>query len=169
MESSESANQEKISGYCIEPGVSVKCVKLTRQHILDNLPYYEESQSYADIYIICPPAIRELYDEEVLLTKVDHPTRVLVCSTEGGFVHIARHIGPDVVILGQEYLKASEQLRGWLLPGDTDSRMGRANYLREFQPRPVRHCLRWQHCIGQLDDWPKARKCNIAWREILGW
>ena len=57
------------------------------------------------------------YDEEKLLKKVQHRTRVLVSSTEGGFVHIARHISSDVVVLGQEYSWTLEHLRGWLFPG----------------------------------------------------
>ena len=61
--------------------------------------------------------MRERYDEEKLQKKVQHPTRVLVSSTEGGFVHIVRHISPDVAILGHEYSWALDQLRGWLFPG----------------------------------------------------
>lgn len=52
------------------------------------------------------------YDETELLKKVKHSTRILQCSTEDGLVHIAKHISSDVVILGQEYSWAVEQLRG---------------------------------------------------------
>ena len=87
---------------------------LTWQHILDNLPSYEDS-NYVEPYIICPPAIRGHYDDNELLKKVQHPTQILVCSTESGFVYIARHIDPEVVILGQEYFWALEQLQRTLL------------------------------------------------------
>ena len=46
------------------------------------------------------------------MNKVEHPTRVLSCATEQGIVHIAKHIGADVVLLDQEYLWAVEQVKG---------------------------------------------------------
>lgn len=115
MEWTECSNEEKIGGSSIKPGMLVNVSKLTCQHILNKLPSYEESQSYADIYIISPPAIQGQYDEKDLLKKVKHSTRVLYCSTDEGLVHITKHISSDVVILGQEYSWALEQLRGLLV------------------------------------------------------
>ena len=82
------------------------------QHILRLLPSYEESQSYADLYVICPPTVQVSYDDSELRKCLSHESRLLHCSTKEGLVHIAKHIGSDVVILGEEYSWAVENLRG---------------------------------------------------------
>jgi hypothetical protein len=86
------------------------------QHILTLLPSYEESQSYADLYVICPPTVQASYDDPELRKCLSHESRLLHCSTREGLVHIAKHIGSDVVILGEEYSWAVEKLRGSLIP-----------------------------------------------------
>jgi len=83
------------------------------QHILKLLPSFEESQSYADLYVICPPTVQASYDDPELRKCLSHESRLLHCSTKEGLVHIAKHIGSDVVILGEEYSWAVEKLRGW--------------------------------------------------------
>ena len=82
------------------------------QRILGLLPSYEESQSYADLYVICPPSVQASYDDPRLRKCLSHESRLLHCSTKEGLVHIAKHIGSDVVILGEEYSWAVDQLRG---------------------------------------------------------
>jgi hypothetical protein len=44
--------------------------------------------------------------------KVEHSTRLVSCATEQGIVHIARHIGADMVLLDQENSWAVEQVKG---------------------------------------------------------
>lgn len=85
---------------------------LLLQNILRLLPSYEESQSYADLYLICPPTVKVSYDDSELRRCLSHESRLLHCSTKEGLVHIAKHIGSDVVILGREYSWAVEKLRG---------------------------------------------------------
>ena len=85
------------------------------QHILRLLPSYEESQSYVDLYVICPPTVQASYDDPELRKCLSHESRILHCSTREGLVHIAKHIGSDVVILGEEYSWAVEKLRGSLI------------------------------------------------------
>jgi len=72
---------------------------------------------YADVYLICPPATHGLLEELEVVKKVEHETRVLRCATEQGIVHIARHMGADIVLLGHEDLAAVEQVRGMFISG----------------------------------------------------
>jgi hypothetical protein len=72
---------------------------------------------YADVYLICPPATHGLVVD--VMGKVEHETRVLRCATEQGIVHIARHIGADIILLGQEYLSIVEQVKGMFM-GEVD-------------------------------------------------
>ncbi len=52
-----------------------------------------------------------------MVTKVEHDTRVVRCATEQGIVHIARHMGADIVLLGREDLSAVEQVKGMFMSG----------------------------------------------------
>lgn len=72
---------------------------------------------YADVYLICPPATHGLLEELEVVKKVEHETRVVRCATEQGIVHIARHIGADIVLLGNEDLSAVEQVKGVFMSG----------------------------------------------------
>jgi hypothetical protein len=74
---------------------------------------------YADVYLICPPATHGLLEKGDLMGKVEHETRVLRCATEQGIVHIARHIGADIILLGQEHLSIVEQVKGTFM-GEMD-------------------------------------------------
>lgn len=76
--------------------------------------------------------MQDVLDNELeLATKVEHSTRVLSCATEQGVVHIARHIGADVVLLDHEYLWAVEQVKGKITRSKwVDSRMDGTGYLR---------------------------------------
>ena len=105
-----SSTEEKIGSRRFGSGLPHPQLRLTWQHILENLPSFE-SQSYADLYVICPPSIQDHYDEKELLRKVEHPTKILNCSTDKGLIHISKHIGPEVLILGHEYSWAIEPLR----------------------------------------------------------
>jgi len=110
------SSQEKIGGHHIGQGSrqSLHVIGLLLQNILKQLPSYEESQSYADLYLISPLEVKASYDDPELRKCLSHESRLLHCSTREGLVHIAKHIGSDVVILGVEYSWAVEKLRGSL-------------------------------------------------------
>jgi hypothetical protein len=91
---------------------------------------YEVSTRYADVYLICPPTVQDVLDNAEVVTKVEHSTRVISCATEQGVVHIARHIGADVVLLDQQYSWAVEQVKGKSTRSQgPDSRMDGTGYL----------------------------------------
>jgi hypothetical protein len=89
-------------------------IACSQQAILSKLPPYTETESYADLHIIVPPEMREAYERftAVLESKVQHPTRILTCSTPQGVTHISKHINPDVVLLGDQYSWALDDLKG---------------------------------------------------------
>lgn len=82
---------------------------------MKRIPSYDLSKTYADVYLIYPPAGHGLLDDGGLEGKVEHSTRVLSCATEEGVVHIARHIGADVVLLDHQYLWSVDQVKGKLI------------------------------------------------------
>jgi hypothetical protein len=83
-----------------------------------------------DVYLICPPTGQDVLDNAEAVKKVEHSTRVIRCATEQGIVHIARHIGADVVLLNQEYSWAVEQVKGKIARSKwVDSRMDETGYL----------------------------------------
>ena len=64
-----------------------------------------------------------------LISKVQHETRILKCSTSQGILHISKHINPDIVLLGGEYSWTLDDLKGKFILHSKRFIIGRAGHV----------------------------------------
>ena len=83
------------------------------QYIANKLPSFQESREYAELYIISGPGCD--VPDDVLYSKLEHPTRLLHCETSQGIIHLTKHIKPDVLVTASGDGQPPSDLQGWVL------------------------------------------------------